>query len=129
MKSQPIRPKRTTPTPIFVARPSDPNIQDLSPARKQLLALMIEIRFGRIENLHIRDGEPVLDPLPRVLRSVRFGHVAERNAWQAAENFVPKKQVIELFEQFDQLRDGTIARLDLKGGLPCSMIVEGSHAR
>jgi hypothetical protein len=40
----------------------------LTPARKRLLELMQEINYGRIEKLHVRDGEPVFDPPPTVLR-------------------------------------------------------------
>src|SRR5687767_11562343 len=45
----------------------------LSPLRQQLLLLMQRLNFGRIEGLVIKDGDPVLDPLPRVIRELKFG--------------------------------------------------------
>ena len=48
-----------------------PNVETkeaLSPARKRLIELMQEINYGRIEELQIRDGEPVFNPPPTVLR-------------------------------------------------------------
>jgi len=45
----------------------------LSPARRRLVELMQEINYGRIERLEVRDGEPVFDPPPIVLRLFLFG--------------------------------------------------------
>lgn len=33
----------------------------------------LDLQYGRIERLHIRDGEPVLDPTPEVIQPVKFG--------------------------------------------------------
>lgn len=33
--------------------------------------MMQEINFGRIERLIIRDGQPVLDPAPRIIRDIK----------------------------------------------------------
>jgi len=49
------------------------NASTLSPARRQLLLRLQTLNFGRIENLRLQDGEPVLDPPPRVVREVKFG--------------------------------------------------------
>ena len=38
--------------------------QSLSPARRRLVELMQEVNFGRIEGLHVRDGEPILEQAP-----------------------------------------------------------------
>jgi hypothetical protein len=33
---------------------------------------MADVQFGRIERLHIRNGEAAFDPLPTVVRTVKF---------------------------------------------------------
>jgi hypothetical protein len=61
---------------------------------------------------------------PRVLRSFRLGGAPEtKRAWHGRD-FELKRQHIELFERFDDFRDGTVVRLDVKDGLPVSMLVE-----
>jgi hypothetical protein len=34
---------------------------------------MQRLNFGRIENLHVRGGEPVFDPAPRVSKKLKIG--------------------------------------------------------
>lgn len=91
--------------------------------RRRLLELMQTINFGRIEGLAILDGDPVLDPPPRVIREVKFGGENGPRPEIDAGNFLLKTQVVELFQHFDQLGDGTIEVLEIKHGLPFRMLV------
>ena len=47
---------------------------DLSARRAGLLKLMQSINFGHIEILFVADGEPILDPPPRIIREVTIHH-------------------------------------------------------
>lgn len=96
---------------------------DLSARRTALLELMQSINFGRIEGLAILDGEPVLDPPPRVVREIKFGGENGPRAELDASDFVLKSQVVELFQHLDELADGTIDVIEVKHGLPFRMIV------
>ncbi len=91
--------------------------------RKRLLELMQSINFGRLENLAIRAGDPVLDPLPRVVREIKFGGENGPRPELDAGNFLLKAQVVDLFQYFDELGNGTIDVLEIKHGLPFRMIV------
>ena len=51
---------------------SPPAFSSLSPARRRLLRLMQQLNFGRIEQLTIRRGEPVLEPMPRLVVEYKF---------------------------------------------------------
>jgi hypothetical protein len=95
----------------------------LSKPRRRLVELMQTINFGRIEGLAILDGDPVLDPPPRVIREVKFGGENGPRPELDAGNFLLKTQVVELFQHFDQLADGTIEVLEVKHGLPFRMTV------
>lgn len=101
---------------------------DLSARRAGLLELMQTINFGRIEGLAVLDGDPVLDPLPRVIREVKFGGENGPRPELDAGNFLLKTQVVELFQHFDQLGDGTIEVLEIKHGLPFRMLVTEAAA-
>jgi hypothetical protein len=89
---------------------------------------MQRLNFGRIEQLHIHDGEPVFDPLPRVIRKTRFGGDNGPQAMTKAEDFVLKSQVREFLAQLDVLGNVTIPTLEVKHGLPFDMEHEEASA-
>ena len=95
----------------------------LTPARKRLIELMQEINYGRIEKLHVRDGEPVFDPPPTVLRLFLFGKDNKPNESRGNDGFALKKKVAELFEVFDLERSLSIQELKIDNGLPIRMTV------
>lgn len=97
--------------------------RSLSPARQRLVELMQDVNFGRIEALHVLDGEPVLDPAPRVLRDFLFGKTNAPNAARPRDDFVLKEQVLELFDHFDRERSATVESLTVQNGLPVRMTV------
>ena len=45
----------------------------LSEPQRQLIELMQRLNFGRIEALHVQDGEPMFDPAPRIVQKVKIG--------------------------------------------------------
>ena len=101
----------------------------LSPSRRRLVEVMQTVGFGQIVGLVLRGGEPILDPPPRILRSVKLGGEARPDPEPSAENYVLKKPLCDLFDEFDRLGTGVVARLDLKDGLPCSLIIEDQPLR
>jgi len=98
----------------------------LSPNGARLVELMQRVNFGRIEQLVIADGEPVLDPPPRIIREIKFGGENGPRPEAGIEDFALKAQVVELFHTFDDLRDGVIEVLEIKHGLPFRMAVEAA---
>lgn len=97
--------------------------QSLSASRSGLVSLMQRINFGRLEALHFRDGEPVFNPTPRLRREIKFtGENGPRRHLSSAD-FMLKQQVVELFDYFDQQRDGVVDVLEIKHGLPFRMVV------
>jgi hypothetical protein len=95
----------------------------LSESRKRLVELMQDLNFGRIEDLVVRRGEPVLEPPPRTVREVKFGGENGPRPERGAGDFVLKTQVVELFEHLDRLSSGTVEILEVKHGLPFRMHV------
>jgi len=95
----------------------------LSAGRRHLVRLMQSLCFGRIERLLINDGEPVLSPLPRVVREVKFGGENGRRPEPGAGDFHLKAQVLELFQVFDGLQNGIVEILEVKHGLPFRMLI------
>lgn len=100
----------------------------LSAPRARLLVHMQRLNFGRIENLEIRDGDPVFDPAPQFVRDVKFN--ARNGPRPEAEwaDFVLKAEVLDFFAQLDELGNGTIRALEVQHGLPFKMEVETPQA-
>jgi hypothetical protein len=71
----------------------------LSTRNRALLRLMRQVNFGRIEELHVRGGQPILDPPPRIIRVIRLD-ASDVNVLNVdSGNFELKAEHIRLFEQ------------------------------
>jgi hypothetical protein len=87
----------------------------ISSKASRLFELMQSISFGRIESLHIRAGEPVFDPPPRILREIKL---ASPDQQSSHSDYLNKPQVRELLEIFRQVGDGVIDVLEIRHSLP-----------
>ena len=100
----------------------------LTPSQQLLLTEMQRINYGRIEGLIVRDGEPVLDPPPHVVREVKFGGENGPRPEAAKEDFALKAQVRDLFAQLEAMGCGVVRCIEIKHGLPFRMQVEEDAA-
>ena len=89
---------------------------------QRLVDLMTELGFGQIEHLLVRGGTPQFQPLPRVVREIKFG---ERQAAPARmpTDACPKRHVVELIAALARIGDGIVERLEVRHGLPFRMVV------
>jgi hypothetical protein len=90
----------------------------LTPARRQLLWLLQRINFGRIESLVVHNGEPVFDPEPEVIQTLKFPGDNDRRPEIAAEDFALKAEVVAFFAALDRLGSGVLERIEVRHGLP-----------
>lgn len=96
----------------------------LSPAGRQLVELMQKINFGRIENLVVCGGEPVLKPLPYVVREVKFGGENSPRPETTQRDFTLKAEVLDMFNHLTKLDSDIIPRIEIRHGLPFCMTVK-----
>jgi hypothetical protein len=80
--------------------------------------LMHEHQFGRIENMSVRDGQPILDSSVNVVRIARLGGESNRTTVTLTYEFELKTQVLDLFAELARLENGTVVRLEFRHGLP-----------
>lgn len=99
----------------------------LEPGRRQLVEMMLNMHFGQIEELRIKGGQPQFDPPPRIIRDIVFGKNNNPHPIFGLDDFVMKNQVVELFEYFDELGDGTIHSISVQNGLPVRMKLEKTY--
>ena len=96
----------------------------LSPAQKRLVELLQIVNFGTIENLFVRAGDPVFEPAPKVIRSIKVGGENGARRELALADFALRDPVIELFQHLRSIRDGKVTAIQIRCGLPCQIIVE-----
>lgn len=99
--------------------------RQVSQPRRALIELGQYINHGWIENLEVRDREPVMDPQPIFYHDFKFEAENGPRDELTLDDFVLKAKQLELFAYFDRLKNGFIRRLDFKGGLPFHMQVRG----
>jgi len=93
--------------------------QDLSPGQRSLVELMHEHQFGRIENMPVRTGQPILDRDLKLVRVARLGGGSDTTRVTHTDEFELKRQVRHFFQELERLQDGTVIRLEFRHGLPC----------
>ena len=96
----------------------------LKSSQCRLVELIQQINFGLIDRLQVRDGQPVLDPPPRIVQKVKLGGDGDRGPVTTSEDYLLKSQVIELLATIAGINDGEVLRIEVKHGLPFSMEIE-----
>jgi hypothetical protein len=96
----------------------------LSAPRQALVRLFQSISFGYLEGLEIRAGEPVFNPAPTVFVEVKLDAGDERPPEVSLSDFELRSEVIRLIEQFDEVGDGLIERIDVRHGIPRRALIE-----
>lgn len=97
---------------------------DLPPAGARLVELMQGLNFGRILDLAVRDGEPVFDPPPRLIRKIKIGGENGPRPEAVTADFELRKEVREMFEHLSRLGTGIVRCIEVKNGLPFMAEVE-----
>ena len=95
----------------------------LSAPRQKLLQAMQQLYFGKIENLVITGSEPLFSPAPRITQEIKLGVAEPERPGRQHDDFALKRHLIELFDHFDRLPDGTVVTIDVRHGLPARLIV------
>jgi hypothetical protein len=80
--------------------------------------MMHEYQFGRIENMSILAGQPVLDGNVRVVRVAKLGAESRGTKHPSTDDFELKKAVCDLLDELERLQNGTVVCLEFRQGLP-----------
>ena len=90
--------------------------------------MMQRLNFGRVEGLIVKNGNPILNPPPRVVRQVKFGRQNGPRPEISKQDFVLRAEVRDLFAHMEAMGNGVIACLEVQHGLPFRMTVEEGAA-
>lgn len=103
--------------------------RDLTADQLRLVLIMRDYQFGRVENMSVREGQPVLDHDVKIVRVARLTGDAGTTDSIGAGEFELKRAVRDLFAELTQLQNGKVIRLEFKHGLPFLLeLAEGKPA-
>lgn len=94
---------------------------DLTAAQRSLFHIMRDYQFGRIENMHVAAGQPVLDHGVRLVRITRLDRDVSRPDALDGDDFQLKQPLCELFDQLMRLQDCIVVRIEFRHGLPMQL--------
>lgn len=101
-----------------------PTKTSLSESRQRLVEAMQLLNFGRIERMKICGGEPTFSPAPRIIQDIKLGGENGARPELGSHDFVLRSSIVEMFEHFARLREGMIALIEVRHGLPFRLLVE-----
>lgn len=89
---------------------------ELSISQQKLLELMRQVGYGRINNLTVENGEPVLCLESSIERDLKLE--AEDIRIKMTDDSQLKKKIIKCFDRLGEIEDGFIRKIEIRGGLP-----------
>src|SRR5215831_16617450 len=100
---------------MLISKP--PRFSELSAKRQALVRICQTLSFGEIHNVCVRKNEPILESAS-LLAHVRLDIDEVPRPEIALEDFELAEEVSRLMERLDEIENGTIARLEVRGGVP-----------
>lgn len=98
-------------------------LADISQARQDLVRLCQNIDFGELKGVRIKQGDPVLNPLPIVLIDFKLEGTDSPRPEVALADFALREEAIRLIDRLDQMCNGVIERLEIRSGIPRRVVI------
>ena len=95
----------------------------LSASRQTLVRLCQDINFGQIQDLHVRNSDPVWDPAPTVLSEIKLDTEEAPRPESELPDFKLSAPIQRLMRRLDQLRDGRIEKIEVREGIPRRLVL------
>jgi hypothetical protein len=103
---------------------SPTRFSEISPAWRDLVRLCQSINHGQIESLQIANGEPSFNPAPRVFFDVKLDNEEGPRPEVALPDFELCSELHRLMRRIDNIKQGRVARLEIRGGIPRRAVFE-----
>jgi hypothetical protein len=103
--------------------PKTSRFSQLSASRQVLVRLCQDINFGQIQDLHVRNADPVWDPAPTVLSEVKLDIEEAPRPESDSPDFKLSSQIQRLMRRLDELSDGRIERIEVREGIPRRLVL------
>lgn len=91
---------------------------------KCLIALMKQINLGRIKHISVRNGQPECTLKTTIERETNFGGKCVPLIATNHNKLATHAKTVTLLRQLVDVEDGNIRNLEIRGGVPESMVLE-----
>ncbi len=95
---------------------------DLPGEAQRLLEIMRRIGFGRLENIHLKNGHPIATPESRAVRSMMFDKKTfEHTGKRADGDYILNDRQLTFIQAIQNVANGSIVSVSVSEGLPVRM--------
>jgi len=85
---------------------------------------MQEVNFGELQGIQVRDADPILDGTSVVILDAKLDKEEVPRPELDLADFALSVEVSRLMSRLDQLKNGTIQRLEVRAGIPRRLVFE-----
>lgn len=110
-------------TPPVRTPPGGVEAGSLSPNQRRLLERMRTLGFGTIRGLNVRNGEPLFDPLPVVVRVLRTAEMPPVTNRLSPGSYSPCREQLACLRHLAEIGDGVVDVIKVHDGLPVQLEV------
>jgi hypothetical protein len=96
----------------------------LSPARQALVRILQAVNFGEIQGIRVRNADPMLDDACVVVIDAKLDREEVPRPELDLADFELRAEVGRLMSRLDELKNGTIQRLEVHAGIPRRLVFE-----
>lgn len=100
----------------------------LSPGRQALVRILQAINFGELQGIEVRDADPIFDGRSRLILDAKLDKEEIPRRELDLPDFALSTEVLRLMSRLDQVKNGTIQRLEVRAGLPRRLVFESQLA-
>ena len=99
-------------------------LSQLSTPRQALVRLFQSVNYGEVQGIRVQDGEPFFNPARAVLVSVRLDQDDTPRPEINLPDFNLSAEHQRLMKEFDRVRNGIIASVEVRAGIPRRVVYE-----
>ncbi|MHB9036383.1 MAG: hypothetical protein ACYC64_06925 [Armatimonadota bacterium] len=95
--------------------------QTITKSEQRLLQIIQKLHNGKIEEMAVIDGEPIIDQTTKLVQRVYFVHGAVKRPVLVDHCYHDKHQVVDMLQNIREFCNGVVACLEIRDGLPYEM--------
>lgn len=101
-------------------------LSQLSPARQALVRILQAVNFGEIRGVRVQDADPILEHDTVVAIDTKLDKAEEPRAELGLTEFELREETRRLMARLDEVKDGTIERIEVRAGIPRRILFKSS---
>src|SRR5947199_6344524 len=90
----------------------------LSRERQGLVRILQVVNFGEIRGVRVQDANPILEHDTVVAIDTKLDKAEEPRAELGLADFELREETCRLLARLDDIKDGTIERIEVRAGVP-----------